>query len=107
MAILALKKSQSLLRFFLRRKVVSAASFEAERKERKRKGLTNQSQHTMQSVLPLHNIAAAVDCFDCAAVAAAAAVDGKLNKTGAEGANRFSVSKANDGHSGRKCGRRS
>lgn len=78
-----------------------------EGERNKRRGISIQSQHTMQSVL-LHNIAAVsesssssfVDCFDLAAFAAA--VEGGLkNKTGAQGRNSFS-----GGQSGRTCGQR-
>lgn len=76
-----------------------------EGERNKRRGISVQSQHTMQSVL-LHNIAAVsessfVDCFDFATSAATAIEGGLKNKTGAQGRNSYS-----GGQSGRTCGHR-
>lgn len=89
------------------RQLLEVGGAKRKRKEgerNKRRGISIQSQHTMQSVL-LHNIAAVsessssfVDCFDLAAFA----VEGGLkNKTGDQGRNSFS-----GGQSGRTCGQR-
>lgn len=92
------------------RQLLEGEGAKRKRKEgerNKRRGISIQSQHTMQSVL-LHNIAAVsessssfVDCFDLAAFAVAAVEGGLKNKTGAQGRNSFS-----GGQSGRTCGQR-